>query len=242
MLADLTGRIYHAALGEEDWSAVLGRLADLFAAEAAVLSPAGFPLTAEATVRIRCDPAYVSLYNAHYHRISPINTASPQRRHGSVLVDFMLVPESDFIRTELYNDYMRPQGRHTGLGWVDIDGCGHPAHLTFWRSRRHPRWDEEQVALLRYLGGHIRRALRLERRLAAVAHPGPDPGTRRLSARQRDCLAWIARGDSSKQVARRLDLSVHTVEGHVNAAIRRLGAANRTEAVMIAMARGLLGP
>jgi DNA-binding NarL/FixJ family response regulator len=59
-----------------------------------------------------------------------------------------------------------------------------------------------------------------------------------LTTRQRDVLRLIAQGRSNKQIARDLDLSQNTVKIHVAGVLRALGAANRTQAVMLARERG----
>jgi DNA-binding CsgD family transcriptional regulator len=67
------------------------------------------------------------------------------------------------------------------------------------------------------------------------------PGSPALTPRERDCLALIAHGASSKGIARRLTLSVHTVNKHVEAAMRKLQASSRSQAVVTALALGLIG-
>ena len=61
-----------------------------------------------------------------------------------------------------------------------------------------------------------------------------------LSRRERECLALVADGLCSKAIARRLELSPRTVELHVARATKRLGAANRCQAVSIAIRIGAL--
>ncbi|MEJ2433904.1 MAG: LuxR C-terminal-related transcriptional regulator [Pseudolabrys sp.] len=61
-----------------------------------------------------------------------------------------------------------------------------------------------------------------------------------LSQRERQCLALIAEGWSSKHIGRRLELSPRTVELHVARAMRRLGAVNRSHAVALALRQNLL--
>jgi DNA-binding CsgD family transcriptional regulator len=68
----------------------------------------------------------------------------------------------------------------------------------------------------------------------------PEPGIHALSAREREVLALLAEGAPNKVIARRLDISVHTAKFHVAAIIAKLGAANRTEAIGIAMREGLV--
>ncbi|MDR6287670.1 MULTISPECIES: response regulator transcription factor [Inquilinus] len=239
-IASLVGQTYDAALGDEDWTVVLGRVSTLLGGEAAALHPTGSPKPTDVALRVGCDPSYIPVYNAHYHQTWPIIPMLPRLQAGSVFIDRMLVPEPAFLRTEFYNDYVKPQGGHSGLYWVDFDQHGLSAHLSLWRSRRKPDWDDEQVRLLRHLGSHIGRALKIQRRLMVIAAHGPDAPAPLLAPRERDCLACVARGASSKQAAQRLALSVHTVNDYVASAMRKLQATNRTEAVAMALTLGLL--
>jgi DNA-binding NarL/FixJ family response regulator len=60
--------------------------------------------------------------------------------------------------------------------------------------------------------------------------PAPaDPELDRLTEREREVLRLIARGNAYKQVARRLEISVKTVETHVSAVLRKLQLSNRHE-------------
>lgn len=56
-----------------------------------------------------------------------------------------------------------------------------------------------------------------------------DPELDRLTDREREVLRQIARGYAYKQVARRLGISVKTVEAHVSAVLRKLQLSNRHE-------------
>jgi len=59
-----------------------------------------------------------------------------------------------------------------------------------------------------------------------------------LTARQQDVLRLLGQGRSNKRIARELDVAENTVKIHVAAILRALGAANRTEAAVIARAQG----
>jgi len=53
-----------------------------------------------------------------------------------------------------------------------------------------------------------------------------------LTTRQQDVLRLLAEGRPTKDIARRLSLSVSTVKAHLAAAYRTLGAHNRVEALV----------
>jgi DNA-binding NarL/FixJ family response regulator len=76
-------------------------------------------------------------------------------------------------------------------------------------------------------------AARLMTRLARPAAPT-------LSPREREVLALVARGRTNQEIAGALGIVERTVKFHLSRAMRRLGAANRTEAVTLAAQHGLI--
>ena len=64
---------------------------------------------------------------------------------------------------------------------------------------------------------------------AANVPPPSDPELDRLTTREREVLRLIARGYPYKQVAKRLYISVKTVESHVSAVLRKLQLSSRYE-------------
>ncbi|MGH3927052.1 MAG: response regulator [Pseudonocardiaceae bacterium] len=67
-----------------------------------------------------------------------------------------------------------------------------------------------------------------------------DPEFDLLTAREREVLRLIARGYAYKQIARRLQISVKTVETHVSAVLRKLQLSNRYELTRWATDRRLV--
>lgn len=61
-----------------------------------------------------------------------------------------------------------------------------------------------------------------------------------LTARERDCLAYVADGLRTTEVAYRIGISEGTVELHLRRARKRLGAATRDQAVAIAIRKRLI--
>jgi two-component system NarL family response regulator len=61
-----------------------------------------------------------------------------------------------------------------------------------------------------------------------------------LTQRELDVLARLAEGRSNKEIGRRLNMGEETVKSHVKAILGKLDAISRTDAVTIAMRRGLV--
>ena len=67
-----------------------------------------------------------------------------------------------------------------------------------------------------------------------------DPPVQKLSPRQREILESITRGLTNNQIAMQFDISPESVKTHIAKLFEKIGAANRSEAVSIAMRRHLL--
>ena len=50
-----------------------------------------------------------------------------------------------------------------------------------------------------------------------------------LTPRETEVLAAISEGFSNKEIARRLEISLHTVKFHIESLLRKLGARSRAE-------------
>ena len=63
----------------------------------------------------------------------------------------------------------------------------------------------------------------------------------RLTPREREILACLARGESNKLIARVLDLAESTVKIHVQNILKKLGLSSRVQAAVYAVEQGLHG-
>lgn len=61
-----------------------------------------------------------------------------------------------------------------------------------------------------------------------------------LSARELEVLRLVAAGNANRRVAERLSISEETVKGHVRSILGKLDASDRTQAVTIALKRGII--
>ena len=64
-----------------------------------------------------------------------------------------------------------------------------------------------------------------------------DPSS--LTRRERQTLAWLARGVSNKEIARALGLAESTVKVHVQSILRKLGVTSRVQAAVYAIEHGM---
>jgi DNA-binding CsgD family transcriptional regulator len=75
-----------------------------------------------------------------------------------------------------------------------------------------------------------------------LVEPVPAPaGGHSLTPREREVLGWAAQGKSAWEIGEILQITKRTVDSHTQKAMRKLGAANRTQAVAIALRERLIG-
>ncbi len=98
---------------------------------------------------------------------------------------------------------------------------------------------EEIVAGIRSVAaGHTALSPQVAARLVErMRHPGPETT---LTARETEVLRLVAAGRSNKQIASELGIGASTVKTHLLKVFEKLGVADRTRAVTLAMERGLL--
>jgi DNA-binding CsgD family transcriptional regulator len=89
----------------------------------------------------------------------------------------------------------------------------------------------EEAGLVVLLG-RARRALR--RHAVRRDNRGPRSGDA-LTERERDVLRLVARGEPTRRIAGQLGISAETVETHIRAGMRKLGARTRTAAAVMAL-------
>ena len=104
------------------------------------------------------------------------------------------------------------------------------------RALRRVQQAHEHVTALKKLLGSIRSTLPMaalevvaERPPSTVADGLSDEERERLSAREREVLDCLARGEGTADVARSLYISTHTVRNHLKAIYKKLGVSSRSE-------------
>jgi two-component system, NarL family, response regulator LiaR len=82
-------------------------------------------------------------------------------------------------------------------------------------------------------------AARLVETLAAA--DGQEP-LDRLTPREREVLVLVGRGFSNKRIAKELGIAEKTVKTHVGHVLAKLGVTDRTQAAVVAVRSGIVGP
>ncbi|MDC8784052.1 XrtB/PEP-CTERM-associated transcriptional regulator EpsA [Roseateles koreensis] len=97
--------------------------------------------------------------------------------------------------------------------------------------------------LMPYLHGTWLRVQSVERDINESPRPmgARLPQGSAVTEREREILSWLREGMSNQQIGEQLGISALTVKNHVQKILRKLGAANRAQAVARAMSMNLLG-
>jgi len=81
---------------------------------------------------------------------------------------------------------------------------------------------------------------RLLQRLASETQSREDLPAGRLSPREREVLELLTKGQTNREIARKLTVSVSTVKIHVEHILAKLGVSDRTQAAVRAIETGLV--
>jgi len=84
--------------------------------------------------------------------------------------------------------------------------------------------------------GVTKKMLRLLAEVPKVGRTAPETT---LTRREREILACVVRGESNKDIARRLYISEKTVKNHLTRIFRKIGVQDRTQAAIYALKHGL---
>lgn len=206
-------------------------------------------------VALNMCPRNLSAYEAYYQYHDPITSLLQQRR-GPTLVG-QVMPQSELVRTEFFNDFLYRDGLYWGVNLYAWDGDRNIGDMRIWRGRRRDNFDAESVGILELIRPAFTAALKRARKASALrAAPDrltnvpagspeasaclPAPGwsvpaeesaptSRLLSGREAEVARLAAIGWPDKAIARRLGIGFTTVRTHLGHAFRKLGVQNRVQ-------------
>lgn len=209
-------------------SDTLQRMLAQFGLDAFILSalPAGGQTFKEAIVTERLPAEWLQIYTKEeYFRVDPILGHLRRSAKPVEWRDLRYDPERQPRAGELMGR-RRDFGFYNGIVVPIHDGATAPAFLS--AAGRDPELSVRTKPAI-----HLMTLYALDR-LRCLRAESPRPKAA-LTAREREVLTWAAHGKSAWEIGEILQIAKRTVDEHVQTALRKLGAVNRTQGVAIAI-------
>jgi DNA-binding CsgD family transcriptional regulator len=178
----LLAQIYEAAGDFTRWPEALRAIASAYNAPTVVFGAVGSNNEALWQIAPGVDSEYHERYTAYYHRINPIIPIALPSKVGSVLTDEMMLEKREFVRTEFFNDFLKPLDAGSMLGSTVLSEEGLYCAIAV---QRRAAFGEREIMFQRRLAPHLARAVQLNARLSA---------TERGSAASADALDRLSQG------------------------------------------------
>jgi DNA-binding CsgD family transcriptional regulator/PAS domain-containing protein len=171
--------LYAAAAEPRDWPGALERLADLIGGTSVWLSRLNVVDGGGTGVTVRLDPQMTHLYNAHFAACNPLNNVRDPHAYWRgwrprILLDEEWMPKEELLRTEFYNDFLRPQDIHTAMM---IRVAQHPPEVCVINVNRPVErgpYSRRELETAERLHPHLIRAFRLSQAFAELHGLGAD--------------------------------------------------------------------
>ena len=116
----------------------------------------------------RVDPSYLQLYDEYYHSK---NIWTIRAKHllmpGSIMMSHEVCSDSEVLKTEYYNDFLRPMDVLHNMGATLLRDSSRVGMLTVTRPRRACHFETKESVILQTLMPHLQRALNLQQHLIA---------------------------------------------------------------------------
>ncbi|MHA6346681.1 helix-turn-helix transcriptional regulator [Roseivivax sp. CAU 1761] len=177
-VGDLRGQIMSAILGEVRWEDFLDTLRDFLPNGAATLfyhdasrDRGAFSLASG------MDPAALRSYADHYCALNPWMAAATRRPIGVAVPDSAMFDRAALLKTEFYNDYLRPNDLQGAIGVTITRKEECHFFLSVLGDVQDTQSEREALAALRALVPDLRRAFEFyQRRPAPNAAEAERPG------------------------------------------------------------------
>ena len=159
-------QLYDGALDPAAWPAAFASICEVMGADHAIsmvsndadssLPFVGAARVDQANVTRLCDVAPLGMALLH---------AFPERRAFDY---YSVIPREQLLRSDLFNDYIRPMGGYRAVGVVPYRRDGLNSFMSVCRGERGADFDEADVATLDRIVPHVTRALRIRLQLNAA--------------------------------------------------------------------------
>jgi DNA-binding CsgD family transcriptional regulator/PAS domain-containing protein len=159
------------------WTSVVERLADLAGSGNGFISRLNIKTGMGVAQTARLDPALLQSYLDYYGSINMLQIVEDDDSYRKnwrpiVLTDEDIVDRDLLIRSEYYNDFMKPAGAHSSMMIrLALEGDDIAA-ISLNRPERNGRFETADLEAMRRLQPHLIRAFKVGQKLAATADSG----------------------------------------------------------------------
>jgi DNA-binding CsgD family transcriptional regulator/PAS domain-containing protein len=167
-LDQIIGSLYDTALEPEAWASLGPRLAAVFEAASFLVYVQRPHAPLAELFETNWPSQALADYAAHYFAVDCWRTEGFRQPQMRPVIGDRVVPEQDFVKSEVYADLARPMGLHHMLGEWAVHGDGALCSVAFHRSKQRGAFDERDARLLGTLFPHFLRSVRLRQNLQAA--------------------------------------------------------------------------
>ncbi|HEY3888815.1 MAG TPA: helix-turn-helix transcriptional regulator [Caulobacteraceae bacterium] len=171
--SDMLDLVYDAAVEPALWTSVIERLAELTGGGGGVMVDQNQENGLGAAIVVGADPSVLTPYFGYYaSRNVLLNVADPRAFMRCwtprILTDEDWLPKDELLRSEYYNDYLRPIDVHAVL-MIRLAARGiNAVNINIGRPKRSGRFAADDIARAERLHPHLIRAYHLGRKLDAA--------------------------------------------------------------------------
>ena len=167
-IQELVKLTYEAAVDPSRWNDFLRLFSEAIHAPSTVflIHDNRYP-KANASAALGIDPAWIKSYQDYFVTINPWLADRPFRR-GIVAAGEQILNDRELVRTEFYNDFLRPQDWFYSCGVLIAQDQLTTSEISVIRSRRAGSFNSNEVALFEYLAPHLQCAVRIHNRIAGL--------------------------------------------------------------------------
>jgi PAS domain-containing protein len=159
-------QLYDGALDSAAWPAAFASICELMGANHVIGmvrndTDSSFPFIRAA----RVDQENLTRFAG----VAPMGMAMMRSFPERSAFDFdSVIPREQLLRSDLFNDYIRPMGGYRALMSIPYRREGFDSFLSVCRGERHPEFNEADAATLDRIVPHVARALRIKLQLNAA--------------------------------------------------------------------------
>jgi len=172
---NLIGKIYDASLMPELWPVFLEQLSDAFKSRGTALYLVDFD-SRKSTCRndeisfihtVRTAPETVVSYELYYSKVNVWFEKSRDMPEGALVTSDRLFPEQELVKTEWYNDWLKPQGYFQAMIGHLLKQDTLAVRMSIFRPRQQP-FSADESAMFARLVPHLRRSCTIHKKISEV--------------------------------------------------------------------------